>query len=289
MNGITRRSHDEIADTLRGRIRAGELRPGDRLPTQAKLADEFGVERGVVRQALQILQKDGLLSNVTKGTPPRVAELLPTRGEPQSTMVTLTPRLIEAFGVPHVRMDVVCLTSETLMLALGEPIRLIHAGELTPESIEVRVLLPDRNIQLAFPAPRLGWGRDKDQDHKVHQHWLGLRDSQVQVVKHNLEVLKREAPYEIDVSVTFRAVALTPPTKLYLLNGQQALMGYYMVARHDEVKDSETLELHDVRGLSSILLPFDSKTSQRDAAFVEQSQKWFDSLWETIATELSTM
>lgn len=90
MNG-SRRSPQEIADVLRDRIRAGDLKAGDRLPTQAELAEEFGVERGTVRQALRALQDDGLLSNVSKGSPPRIAGPTPTRGEPQTTMVGLAP------------------------------------------------------------------------------------------------------------------------------------------------------------------------------------------------------
>ncbi|MYR19010.1 GntR family transcriptional regulator, partial [Streptomyces sp. SID6137] len=74
VNGSGRRSPQEIAGVLRERMRAGILRPGERLPTQAELAEEFGVERGAVRQALRVLQQDGLLSGVSKGSPPRVAE-----------------------------------------------------------------------------------------------------------------------------------------------------------------------------------------------------------------------
>lgn len=81
----------EIADVLRERIRSGLLKAGDRLPTQAELADEFGVERGTVRLALRELQEDGLLSNVSKGSPPRIAEVAPTRNGPQPTMVGLAP------------------------------------------------------------------------------------------------------------------------------------------------------------------------------------------------------
>ncbi|MET9899533.1 winged helix-turn-helix domain-containing protein [Streptomyces sp. NPDC006446] len=285
VNGITRRTHIEIADILRDRIRTGQLKVGDRLSTQADLAQEFGVERGAVRQALRILHNDGLLVNVTKGSPPRIAEPRPSGREPQSTMVTLAPMLAEAFSVPHVSVDVICLTSETLMVALSAPLQRIHAGEIRPESISLRVLLPSRKIQLAFPAPLEGWGQDHDQDNQVRQHWLALRNSQVTVVKHNLLAL-RDA-YGISVDVTFRVVPFTPPMKLYVLNGTEALVGYYLVAEHEEPKDGGALELHDVRGVDSILLPFDSRSSQRDAAFVEQSAKWFDSLWETISRELS--
>ncbi|MDI1453183.1 winged helix-turn-helix domain-containing protein, partial [Streptomyces sp. ATE26] len=63
VNGSGRLTSQEIADVLRERIRTGALRAGERLPTQAELAEEFGVERGAVRQALRALADDGLLSN----------------------------------------------------------------------------------------------------------------------------------------------------------------------------------------------------------------------------------
>lgn len=148
-HGGGRRTPQEVADILRERIRSGALRAGDRMPAQAELAEEFGVERGAVRQALRALQEDGLLSDVGKGSPPRVTEPGPVRGEPQPTMVALAPRLTEAFAAPHVRIDAVCVTVETMMLALGEPLRLIHGGRLRPERIDVRILLPSRDISLA--------------------------------------------------------------------------------------------------------------------------------------------
>ena len=282
MNGSRRLSPQEIADILRERINNGDLKAGDRLPTQAELADEFGVERGAVRQALRALQQDGLLTNVSKGSPPRIAEPpAPARGEPQPTMVGLATRLTEAFSARHVRVDAACLTAETLMLALGEPLRLIHAGEIRPESVDARILLPSRDITLAFPVPVDGRGDDDP----VHQRWLAQRNAQGQVLKHNLQALR--ATHGIDVRVTFRALPFTPPIKLYLLNGSEALIGYYMITKREEEWDSETLEMYDALGGKSLLFSFEQRGGQRDAAFVEQSQKWFDALWETITTDLT--
>lgn len=283
MNGSRRLSPQEIADVLRERIRVGDLRAGDRLPTQAELAEEFGVERGTVRQALRALQEDGLLSNVSKGSPPRIAEPVRSPGEPQPTMVALAPRLAEAFAPPHVRVDAVCLTAETLMVGLGEPIRLIHEGRIRPESIDVRILLPSREITLAFPVRVEGTGAD-DVD-PVHQRWLDQRNAQGHVLRHNLRSLR--SSHGIDVRVTFRALPFTPPVKLYLLNGTEALMAYYMVTRREELSDSGALDMYDVLGSESLLFSFEQRAGQRDAAFVEQSQKWFDALWETITTDLT--
>ncbi|MGW7607011.1 GntR family transcriptional regulator [Streptomyces sp. NPDC054766] len=270
----------EIADVLRERIRSGLLKAGDRLPTQAELADEFGVERGTVRLALRELQEDGLLSNVSKGSPPRIAEVAPTRNGPQPTMVGLAPRLAEAFSVPHVRIDAACLTAETLMVALGEPVRQIHDGRIRPERIDVRILLPSREINLAFPISVEGRGDDDP----VHERWLQQRNAQGHVLRHNLQSLR--SSHGIDVHVTFRALPFTPPVKLYLLNGSEALIAYYMITRREETVESGVLDMYDALGSASLLFSFEKRAGGRDTAFVDESQKWFNALWETITTDL---
>lgn len=280
MNGSRRLSSQEIAEVLRERIRGGDLKAGDRLPTQAELAEEFGVERGTVRQALRALQEDGLLTNVSKGSPPRIAEPAVPRAEPQPTMVALGPRLAEAFAAPRVRVDVVCHTSETLMLALSEPLRLIHEGRIHPEAIDFRVLMPSRDIALAFPVLV-----EDEEDDPVHQRWLQMRNAQARVLQHNLHAVR--STHRVDVRIAFRALPFTPPMKLYLLNGEEALIGYYMLTRREEEYESRTLQMYDALGSQSLLFSFLKRTGHRDAVFVEESQKWFDALWETITTDMT--
>jgi hypothetical protein len=274
-----------VADELRSRIRSGQLRAGQRMPTQAKLADEFGVERGAVRQALRILHSERLLSNVSKGSPATVADhperaLTGPEAPPQSTMVALAPRITAAFAVPHVEIDALCLTAVSLTLAMGEPLREIHAGRMEPARVDVRVLLPSRHIDLAFPTPV-----DDMADDRPRLRWLAQRNAQVRVLRHNLLALR--ATHGIDVRVSFRALPFTPPVKLYLLNGVEALIAYYMVMRREEEVADGMLDMYDAVGSESLLFSFEKRTGQRDAAFVDQSQKWFDALWETITTDLT--
>jgi hypothetical protein len=178
-------------------------------------------------------------------------------------------------------VDVVCHTSETLMLALGEPLRLIHEGSIHPETIDVRLLLPSRDINLAFPVLVEGRGEDD----LVHDRWLAMRNAQAQVLRHNLQAIR--STLGIDVRVTFRALPFTPPVKLYLLNGDEALIGYYVLTERQEEYESQTLDMYDALGSKSLLFSFVRQAGQRDAAFVEESQKWFDALWETITTDLT--
>jgi hypothetical protein len=277
-----------VADELRARIRSGTLRAGQRMPTQARLADEFGVERGVVRQALYLLQTEHLLTNVSKGSPATVAPDLGLSraatgagAAPQPTMVSLGPRIADAFAAPHVEIDALCLTSVSLNLAIGEGLRQIHAGRLNPAKVDVRVLLPGRDVDLAFPVRVEGRGEDDP----VHERWLAQRNAQGQVLQHNLLALR--ATHGIDVHVSFRALPFTPPVKLYLLNGKEALFAYYTLTRRKEEIDDEHLELYDSEGTQSMLFAFEQGAGLRDTTFVEQSHLWFNALWETISSELA--
>ncbi|HVE52616.1 MAG TPA: FadR/GntR family transcriptional regulator [Ramlibacter sp.] len=65
MNEVVRRrprslAHD-VVDALSGRIRDGHLSPGEKLPTEAAIMEEFGVSRTVVREAISRLQAAGLV------------------------------------------------------------------------------------------------------------------------------------------------------------------------------------------------------------------------------------
>ncbi len=50
-----------LVTTLGDRIRAGRLKPGVKLPTEAALMEQFGVSRTVVREGLSRLQAGGLV------------------------------------------------------------------------------------------------------------------------------------------------------------------------------------------------------------------------------------
>jgi len=60
VTGGTRR-RDDVVSRIRRLILEQELRPGDRLPGERQLAREFGVSRGLVREAIQFLATIGLL------------------------------------------------------------------------------------------------------------------------------------------------------------------------------------------------------------------------------------
>jgi len=52
----------QVAEILRGRIERGQWRSGEKLPSLEELVREFDVARVTVRQAVEVLARDGLLS-----------------------------------------------------------------------------------------------------------------------------------------------------------------------------------------------------------------------------------
>jgi DNA-binding FadR family transcriptional regulator len=51
----------ELVDSLSSQINSGDIRPGDKLPTESEIMRAFGVSRTVVREALSRLQASGLV------------------------------------------------------------------------------------------------------------------------------------------------------------------------------------------------------------------------------------
>lgn len=57
------RLSDRVADALEAELRGGRIAAGDRLPTEAALATQFGVSRTVVREAVSRLKSVGLVES----------------------------------------------------------------------------------------------------------------------------------------------------------------------------------------------------------------------------------
>jgi len=57
----TRKIYEEIVEQLKDMLSRGELRPGDRLPSEREMAESLGVSRASVREALTALEAIGIL------------------------------------------------------------------------------------------------------------------------------------------------------------------------------------------------------------------------------------
>jgi GntR family transcriptional repressor for pyruvate dehydrogenase complex len=58
----TKRIFEQIADQIRDLIYSGVFRPGEKLPSERELAIQFHVGRTALREALRVLENEGLIS-----------------------------------------------------------------------------------------------------------------------------------------------------------------------------------------------------------------------------------
>ncbi|MFF5315574.1 MULTISPECIES: GntR family transcriptional regulator [Streptomyces] len=73
-----RPKYQRIADDLKAAIESGQYGPGDRLPGESALAEQYGVATLTARQALKILRTEGLVET-KKGAGARVISFRPIR------------------------------------------------------------------------------------------------------------------------------------------------------------------------------------------------------------------
>jgi GntR family transcriptional repressor for pyruvate dehydrogenase complex len=62
-----RKVYEQIAEQLLGQIGGGHLKPGDPLPPERELTESFGVGRSSIREALRMLESQGVITAATGG------------------------------------------------------------------------------------------------------------------------------------------------------------------------------------------------------------------------------
>jgi DNA-binding FadR family transcriptional regulator len=63
---IRRKLYEHIEEAVGLKIIQGEYSPGDTLPNEDALCEEYGVSRGVIREAIKVLQKKGMVRPIPK-------------------------------------------------------------------------------------------------------------------------------------------------------------------------------------------------------------------------------
>lgn len=53
----------QLMDSIKNKIKEGELKVGDRLPSEREMAEQYGINRMTVRNALKKLQNEGILES----------------------------------------------------------------------------------------------------------------------------------------------------------------------------------------------------------------------------------
>ncbi|WP_369234973.1 GntR family transcriptional regulator [Streptomyces sp. R21] len=279
-----------VSAALRSRIAEGTYALGGQLPAQRALAEEFAVSRDTVQRVLKELADEGWIES-RQGSGSRVIEnviqqtqrIRPvTPRQPRAGRSTQLLSIIgDAFRQPQVALDIFTLTSETLDTQIRVQADRIRAGEIGPERIALRMLLPAEDMRLPYPR-----ARHAPDDPRVPERTLSITRRHTASLRAVLQELKvQELVPEIEFQI--RHVELAPPFKLYLLNGTQALQGFYeVIERPIPLEDGTALDVLDVLGLGATLMHYveDGDPESVGSVFVARSRDWFESVWNLLAT-----
>lgn len=155
MTSTQGRLYATIAAFLRGQIHDGHLSPGERLPSHQALAKKYQVAVVTIRQAIQILEDEGLLRR-QQGSGTFVADSVAPK--PWITLETGWDdllRMVESSKVRMIRVDDE-VQSPTLIEGEGVPapayrfMRRIHLTDNTPYAV-VEIFV-DRRLYRRDPA-----------------------------------------------------------------------------------------------------------------------------------------
>lgn len=308
-----KREYQRVADVLRGRIEVGDLVVGEQLPTHGQLTEHFSVSRATVQRALKNLQRAGYVESfqgrgvfvtdwrtrpardlegtgaaaegatpgawATPGTPHGASDVVIAPGAPgpgaaagaadASGFVRLEDALAAAFEEEEVTVDAYCLTAESLYPAFVPQIGRLQRGEVSPQAIKVRLLLPRvTGVQLAIPRAVHDPG-----DLRPLRRLGELIDLQTRNLLHLLRDAKR---FGVTVSVTVGRLPITPLFKVYLINKETSLIGYYLVDSNIVDLNGESVEIQDVLGIGA-------KLSPQGPAQRAECRMWWDRLWDKVA------
>lgn len=261
----------QVANALRAAIRTRRFAPGAQLPSLNELSKTYDVSLMTIQKALGVLKDEGLvISRQGKGSYVR---------QRTERAVGLRPLIELAFERDQVTIDFAGFSGETLAGAIQEPLDKIRIGRLTPESITLRILLPDLSVPVGLPA----LASTAADDERVRARAAHISERSNQTIADSLHELA-DLQLVRSASVEVRTYRTSPLFKLYVINGEEAFFGFYPVLEHKVLIEKEPTAILDPMGKDATLFHFaatDDETSI-GAQYVSEAQKWFDSVWRSV-------
>lgn len=266
--------YQQVANALRAAILTRKFAPGDKLPSGSELAQRYGVARMTVQQAVRLLREEGLVVS-RQGSGIYVRERI-TRA------VALRPHVERAFEQPKVSIDFSGFSGETLHGVLQEPLDKIRVGQLVPESITIRILVPDTNLQWGVPC-RVDDLADEPAFRERHEH----------IMQRHTEAITESVGELADLGLVRSATAqvriygTVPLFKLYILNDVEAFFGFYPISKHIVTLDGQPVPMYDLMGKDTTLFHYaiDDDPASMASQYVEQARAWFDAAWHTVGRQ----
>ena len=266
--------YQQVANAVRAAILTRAFQPGDRLPSLNELSERYGVARMTVQQAMRVLRDEGLIVS-RQGSGMFVRE----RTE---RPVGLRPHVERAFEQPRVSLDFAGFSGETLHGIVQEPLDKIRAGRLRPESLRLRMLLPDPAVPWSLPASTA----DLADDPAFRSRADGIMRRHVSAIVDSVGELA-ELGLVAEANATVRLHRAAPLFKLYIVNDAEAFFGFYPVREHKLTIKGETHAVYDLMGKDATLFHHtaDQDPDSTGTQYVEQARVWFDSMWDTVARD----
>jgi DNA-binding transcriptional regulator YhcF (GntR family) len=266
----------QVANAVRAAILTKVFKPGEKIPSGTELAKQYGVARMTVQQALRVLKDEGLIQS-RQGSGVYVRE----RTE---RPIGLRPHIERAFDSERVTIDFAGFSGETLHGAVQEPLDKIRVGRLTPDSISIRLLLPDTREPLALPCKVDNLDDSPEFRERATQimrrHTESIRDSLEELASFNL--IK-------EASVEVRVHRAAPAFKLYILNNEEVFYGFYPVREHVIQLTNGPQAIYDLMGKDAILFHHAANDDPDSTAtqYLQQARLWFDSMWTSVGREFT--
>ncbi|WP_051028884.1 GntR family transcriptional regulator [Nocardia takedensis] len=267
-----RPASQQIANLLRAAILTRKFAPGEKLPSGPQLVERFGVAKATAEAAIRALREEGLV--VTR---PGSGTYVRERTE---RPVGLRPHIEQAFESPSITVDFAGFSGETLHGAIAEPLDRIREGRLRPESLSIRLLVPDSSRPWSLPATVA----NLEDSPAFRKRATKIMDRHGGAIVDSVSELSRLG-LVANASAEIRTYPAVPLFKLYILNGEQAFSGYYPVREHVVPLNGEEVPMWDLMGKDATLFHHarDVDPDSTPSQFVAQSQMWFDSIWTTVA------
>jgi DNA-binding transcriptional regulator YhcF (GntR family) len=266
----------QVANAVRAAILTKVFKPGEKIPSGTELAKQYGVARMTVQQALRVLKDEGLVQS-RQGSGVYVRE----RTE---RPIGLRPHIERAFDSERVTIDFAGFSGETLHGAMQEPLDKIRVGRLTPESISIRLLLPDTREPLALPCKVEDLEDSPEFRERATQimrrHTESIRDSLEELASFNLV---KEASVEV------RVHRAAPAFKLYILNNEEVFYGFYPVREHVIQFKTGPQAIYDLMGKDAILFHHaaNDDPDSTGTQYLQQARLWFDSMWTSVGRKFT--
>ena len=266
--------YQQVANALRAAILTRKLAPGEKLPSGNELAQRYGVARMTVQQAMRLLRDDGLIVS-RQGSGVFVRERT-------ARAIALRPHVERAFEQQKVSIDFAGFSGETLHGVMQEPLDKIRSGQLVPQSIDIRVLVPDTRQPWSIPC-RVGDLADEP----------AFRERAGQISGRHIEAITESVAELADLGLVKAANAqvrvhgAAPMFKLYILNRAEAFFGFYPITEHAVTLHGDPVPMYDLMGKDATMFHYEQgdDPSSIGAQYVAQAQAWFDSMWATVSRD----